>query len=110
MLAPQLAQQQMNKHATNWCLALAIIGTLQLVACLFICCCASCGASILGPAVYEKYVESHSKHVMGGHLHEMVHKHKPGGTHPILEGHLLLVGGAGGSSEKTPLNKNLPNQ
>merc|ERR1719335_849275 len=32
----------------------------------------------------------HSKHVFGSHMHELVHKHKPGGTHPITEGHLPL--------------------
>jgi len=94
---------------SGWCLALAIIGTLQLAACVCICCCASCGAAILGPAAYKKYVVSSSKHVMGGHLHDMVQRHKPDGTHPITEGHLPLVGhptgrqGRDQATEQTPL-------
>jgi len=67
---------------------MAIISTLQLLACVCICCCASCGSAILGETAYKLYVEQHSKHVMGSHMHELVHKHKPGGTHPITEGHL----------------------
>merc|ERR1719269_291147 len=63
---------------------------LQRLACVCICCCATCGAAILGEAGYEMYVNKHSKHVFGSHMHELVHKHKPGGTHPITEGHLPL--------------------
>jgi len=47
-------------------------------------------AAILGDGAYEMYVNKHSKHVFGSHMHELVHKHKPGGTHPITEGHLPL--------------------
>merc|ERR1719420_1952457 len=36
------------------------------------------------------YVNKHSKHVLGNHMHELTHKHKPGGTHPITEGHLPM--------------------
>merc|ERR1719163_781936 len=56
---------------------MAIISTLQLLACVCICCCASCGAAILGEGAYELYVNKHSKHVMGNHMHEFVHKHNP---------------------------------
>merc|ERR1719443_1467972 len=79
-----------GQAVSGWCLAMAIISTLQLVACVCICCCASCGSAILGEAAYHKYVNTHSKHVFGSHMHELVHKHKPGGTHPITEGHLPL--------------------
>jgi hypothetical protein len=79
-----------GQAVSGWCLAMAIISTLQLLACVCICCCASCGAAILGDAAYHKYVNQHSKHVFGSHMHELVHKHKPGGTHPITEGHLPL--------------------
>jgi len=84
----------------GWCLAMAIISTLQLVACACICCCASCGAAILGQATYDKYINEHSKHVFGSHMHDMVHKHKPGGTHPITEGHLPVVGQLSGKKSK----------
>jgi hypothetical protein len=77
-----------GQAVSGWCLAMAIISTLQLLACVCICCCASCGSAILGETAYKLYVEQHSKHVMGSHMHELVHKHKPGGTHPITEGHL----------------------
>jgi len=77
-----------GQAVSGWCLAMAIISTLQLLACVCICCCASCGSAILGETAYKLYVEQHSKHVMGNHMHELVHKHKPGGTHPITEGHL----------------------
>jgi len=79
-----------GQAVSGWCLAMAIISTLQLLACVCICCCATCGAAILGEAGYEMYVNKHSKHVFGSHMHELVHKHKPGGTHPITEGHLPL--------------------
>jgi len=79
-----------GQAASGWCLAMAIISTLQLLACVCICCCATCGAAILGEAGYEMYVNKHSKHVFGSHMHELVHKHKPSGTHPITEGHLPL--------------------
>merc|ERR1719441_50262 len=71
---------------SGWCLAMAIISTLQLILCICICCCASCGAAILGEEMHEKYIHQHSKHLMGSHMHELVHKHKPGGTHPSTEG------------------------
>jgi len=79
-----------GQAVSGWCLAMAIISTLQLLACVCICCCASCGAAILGDVAYDKYVNSHSKHVLGSHMHELTHKHKPGGTHPITEGHLPM--------------------
>jgi len=79
-----------GQAVSGWCLAMAIISTLQLVACVCICCCATCCSAILGEAVYDKYVNKHSKHVFGSHMHELVHKHKPDGTHPITEGHLPL--------------------
>jgi hypothetical protein len=79
-----------GQSVSGWCLAMTIISTLQLLACVCICCCASCGSAILGEAAYHKYVNTHSKHVFGSHMHELVHKHKPGGTHPITEGHLPL--------------------
>jgi len=79
-----------GQAVSGWCLAMAIISTLQLLACVCICCCATCGAAILGEAGYEMYVNKHSKHVFGSHMHELVHKHKPSGTHPITEGHLPL--------------------
>merc|ERR1719299_196084 len=112
-----------GQAVSGWCLAMAIISTLQLLACVCICCCASCGAAILGDAAYHKYVNQHSKHVFGSHMHEMVHKHKPGGTHPITEGHLPLhdhihkhmpiarVAGKpkeGKPSESTPLKESQP--
>merc|ERR1719235_958671 len=81
-----------GQAVSGWCLALAIISILQVLACVCICCCATCGSAILGPVAYEKYVNQHSKHVFGSHMHEMVHKHKPGGTHSITEGHLPMVG------------------
>jgi len=94
-----------GQAVSGWCLAMAIISTLQLLACVCICCCASCGSAILGEALYDKYVNEHSKHVFGSHMHEMVHKHKPGGTHPITEGHLPIVGHPTGKqpTETTPL-------
>ena len=55
------------------------------------CCCATCGSAILGPVAYEKYVNQHSKHVFGSHMHEMVHKHKPGGTHSITEMMIIIM-------------------
>merc|ERR1719299_210132 len=83
-----------GQAVSGWCLAMAIISSLQLLACVCICCatcgCAACGAAILGEKGYEKYVNEHSKYVFGSHMHELVHKHKPGGTHPITEGHLPL--------------------
>merc|ERR1712100_872278 len=79
-----------GQAVSGWCLAMAIISSLQLLACVCICCCASCGSSILGAAAYEKYVNQHSKHVFGSHMHEFVHKYKPDGTHPITEGHLPM--------------------
>jgi len=79
-----------GQAVSGWCLAMAIISTLQLVACVCICCCASCCSAILGAEVYDKYVNQHSKHVFGSHMHELVHKHKPDGTHPITEGHVPL--------------------
>merc|ERR1719240_1345325 len=45
-----------GQAVSGWCLAMAIISTLQLLACVCICCCASCGAAILGDAAYHKYV------------------------------------------------------
>jgi len=77
-----------GQAVSGWCLAMAIISTLQLLACVCICCCASCGSAILGETAYKLYVEDRSKLVMGNHMHELVHKHKPGGTHPITEGYL----------------------
>jgi hypothetical protein len=79
-----------GQAASGWCLAMAIISSLQLLACVCICCCATCGSAILGEAAYETYVNKHSKHVLGNHMHELTHKHKPGGTHPITEGHLPM--------------------
>jgi len=96
-----------GQAVSGWCLAMAIISTLQLLACVCICCCATCCSAILGEAAYNKYVNEHSKHVFGSHMHEMVHKHKPGGTHPITEGHLPIVGHPTGkqgkATEETPL-------
>merc|ERR1719379_2969267 len=40
--------------------------------------------------MHEKYVNQHSKHLLGSHMHSLVHKHKPTGTHPISEGHLPM--------------------
>jgi len=79
-----------GQAVSGWCLALAIISTLQLILCVCICCCATCGAAILGEEMHEKYINKHSKHLLGSHMHELVHKHKPGGTHPISEGHLPM--------------------
>merc|ERR1719375_1824043 len=83
-----------GQAVSGWCLAMAIISSLQLLACVCICCatcgCAACGVAILGEAGYEMYVNQHSKYVFGSHMHDLVHKHKPGGTHPITEGHLPL--------------------
>jgi len=79
-----------GQSVSGWCLALAIISVLQLCLCICICCCATCGAAILGEEMHEKYIHQHSKHLMGSHMHELVHKHKPGGTHPITEGHLPM--------------------
>merc|ERR1719235_1672325 len=79
-----------GQSVSGWCLALVVISTLQLVLCCCICCCASCGAAILGEEMHEKYVNQHSKHLLGSHMHGLVHKHKPGGTHPISEGHLPM--------------------
>jgi len=79
-----------GQAVSGWCLAMAIISSLQLLACVCICCCASCCSSILGAAAYEKYVNDHSKYVFGSHMHDFVQKHKPDGTHPITEGHLPM--------------------
>jgi len=79
-----------GQRVSGWCLALAIISVLQLLLCICICCCATCGAAILGEEMHEKYIHQHSKHLMGSHMHELVHKHKPSGTHPITEGHLPM--------------------
>jgi len=106
-----------GQAVSGWCLAMAIISSLQLLACVCICCatcgCAACGAAILGEEGYNKYVNEHSKHVFGSHLHDLVHKHKPDGSHPITEGHVPMVAGApkdgkttakeGTPDEKTPL-------
>merc|ERR1719301_277777 len=111
-----------GQAVSGWCLAMAIISSLQLLACVCICCCATCCSSLLGEAVYEKYVNQHSKHVFGSHMHELVHKHKPGGTHPITEGHLPMhdvihkhvplakAGGPpkAGKDETTPLTESQP--
>ena len=114
-----------GQAVSGWCLAMAIISTLQLLACVCICCCATCGAAILGEAGYEMYVNKHSKHVFGSHMHELVHKHKPGGTHPITEGHIPLhehihnhvplaraagkpKEGKSTATESTPLNESQP--
>lgn len=93
----------------GWCLAMAIISSLQLILCVCICCCASCGAAILGEEMYDKYINKHSKHVFGSHMHDLVHKHKPDGSHPIMEGHVPILGnptrkpGRGRATEDTPL-------
>jgi len=114
-----------GQAVSGWCLAMAIISTLQLVACVCICCCATCCSALIGEAVYEKYVNQHSKHVFGSHMHEMVHKHKPSGTHPITEGHIPLhehihkhvplaraagkpKEGKNQATESTPLNESQP--
>jgi len=89
-----------GQAVSGWCLFMAIISTLQLLACVCICCCATCCAAIIGEVAMQKYVHDHSKHVFGSHLHEMVHKHKPGGTHPITEGHLPIVGHPSGKAGK----------
>jgi len=81
-----------GQAVSGWCLAVVVLSTIQLIMCCCICCCATCGASLLGEAGYEKYVNQHSKHFMGSHMHDLVHKHKPDGTHPISEGHLPYVG------------------
>jgi len=114
-----------GQAVSGWCLAMAIISTLQLVACVCICCCATCCSALIGEAVYDKYVNQHSKHVFGSHMHELVHKHKPSGTHPITEGHLPLhehihkhvplaraagkpKEGKNQATESTPLNESQP--
>jgi len=79
-----------GQAVSGWCLAMAIISTLQLLACVCICCCATCCSSLIGAEVYNKWVNEHSKHVFGSHMHDFVHKHKPDGTHPITEGHLPM--------------------
>jgi len=83
-----------GQAVSGWCLAMAIISTLQLLACVCICCatccCASFGAAILGEVAYNDLVDKHSKHVLGSHMHGFVQKHKPDGTHPITEGHLPM--------------------
>jgi len=83
-----------GQAVSGWCLAMAIISTLQLLACVCICCagccCASFGAAILGEEGYKALVDEHSKHVLGSHMHGLVQKHKPDGTHPITEGHLPM--------------------
>jgi hypothetical protein len=50
-----------GQAVSGWCIAMAIISTLQLLTCVCICCCSSCGANILGPVAYEMYVGEHSK-------------------------------------------------
>jgi len=79
-----------GQHVSGWCLMLVIVSVLQIFLCCCICCCASCGAAILGEEMHEKYVNQHSKHLLGSHMHSLVHKHKPTGTHPISEGHLPM--------------------
>merc|ERR1712224_319433 len=79
-----------GQAVSGWCLAMAIISTLQLLACVLICCRATCCSSLIGAEAYELYVNKHSKHVFGSQMHELVHKHKPDGTHPITEGHLPM--------------------
>jgi len=81
-----------GQAVSGWCLAVVVLSTLQLILCCCICCCASCGAAILGEEMHEKYVNKHSRHLMGAHMHDLVHKHKPDGTHPIHEGHVPVVG------------------
>jgi len=96
-----------GQAVSGWCLAMAIISTLQLLACVCICCCATCGSAILGEALYNRWVNEHSRHVFGSQMYDMVHKHKPDGTHPITEGHLPVVGHPTGkpgkATEETPL-------
>jgi len=79
-----------GQAVSGWCLMMVVVTVLQLVLCCCICCCASCGAAILGEEMHDKYVNKHSKHLMGSHMHALVHKHKPTGTHPISEGHLPM--------------------
>jgi hypothetical protein len=79
-----------GQHISGWCLMLVIVSVIQILLCCCICCCATCGAAILGEEMHDKYINHHSKHLLGSHMHELVHKHKPGGTHPISEGHLPM--------------------
>merc|ERR1719265_2527797 len=79
-----------GQAVSGWCLAMAIISTLQLLACVCICCCAACCSSIIGVEAYDTWVNRRSKHVFGSHMHALVHKHKPSGTHPISEGHVPM--------------------
>merc|ERR1719408_1142973 len=51
--------------------------------------------------MHDKYINQHSKHLLGSHMHGLVHKHKPGGTHPISEGHLPVVGNKQGKTKGT---------
>lgn len=97
-----------GQAVSGWCLALVIISTLQLILCCCICCCASCGAAILGDEAYDKYINQHSKHLMGSHMHAMVHKHKPDGTHPISEGHLPVVGHLSGRAGRAAEEQSPP--
>merc|ERR1719408_554441 len=62
-----------GQAVSGWCLVLAVLSTVQLVMCACICCCAGIGASIFG----EKFMNEHSKHIFGSHMHEHIHKNKP---------------------------------
>lgn len=81
-----------GQKVSGWCLALVVISTLQLLLCCCICCCASCGAAIIGDEMHDKYINKHSRHLFGSHLDQLVHKHKPTGSHPISQGHLPFAG------------------
>jgi len=62
-----------GQAVSGWCLVLAVLATVQLVMCVCICCCAGIGASIFG----EKFMNEHSKHIFGSHMHDMIHSNKP---------------------------------
>jgi len=93
-----------GQAVSGWCLAMAIISTLQLLACVLICCCATCCSSLIGDIAYKKYVEEHSRHVFGSHMHDLVRKHKPDGEFPITQGNIPFRD-AGTPQEKKPLKE-----
>ena len=59
-----------GQAVSGWCLAMAILSTSPLLACVCICRCATCCSSAIGTEVYNKWGSKHPKHVFGNSLHE----------------------------------------
>ena len=49
-----------GQAVSGWCLAMAILSTRPLLACVCICRCATCCSSAIGAEVYNQWVHKHS--------------------------------------------------